>query len=68
MFMNRNIEALIMDEPDEIFVMETKRTTSEPKCIRIEIHDFSKKMKDEKFKKEPILSLTFDIVGKKAGH
>lgn len=52
-------------EPDEIFLLETKRTTSEPKFIRVEIHDFAKKMKDEKFKKEAILTPTFDIVGKK---
>merc|ERR1719361_1312750 len=45
--------------------METKRTTTETKFIRIEIHDFAKKMTDGKFKKEPTLSPTFDIVGKK---
>lgn len=56
---------MITEEPDEIFVMETMRTTSETKFIRIEIHDFTKKMIYEHFKKEPILSPIFDIVGKK---
>ena len=51
-------ERMKCDESDEIFVMEAKRTTSETKSIRIEIHDFTKKMKDEKFKKEPIVTPT----------
>ena len=56
---------VVSDDPDEFFVMETNRTTSETKTVRLEIHDFTEKLKDEYFKKEPIMSPTFDIVGKK---
>ena len=56
---------VISDDPDEFFVLETKRTTSETKTVRLEIHDYTEKMKDEHFKKEPIMTPTFDIVGKK---
>ena len=56
---------IVSDDSDEFFVLETKSSTSETKTVRVEIHDFTKKMEDEKNKKKPIDSPTFKIVGKK---
>ena len=56
---------IVSDDSDELFVLETKSTTSETKTVRVEIHDFTNKIEDEKNKKKPIDSPTFKIVGKK---
>ena len=56
---------ILSDDSDELFVLETKSTTSETKTVRVEIHDFTNKIEDEKNKKKPIDSPTFKIVGKK---
>ena len=53
------------DDCDEVFVLETKSTTSETKTVMVEIHDFTKKIENEQNKHKPIDSPSFNMVGKK---